>query len=493
MYNNGVERRIVGIMLGFVAFLLIVGGIFLLAAKSDKTGPLRKAGVAGAFYPKTKQELARQLGGFLAGAIKAEVKAPFRILVAPHAGLQFSGRTAAYAFKQVEGTNITKVIILGSSHKNLFDHAAVLTTGSWETPLSNLEIDNKLAVKLLNPVLKIVEDAQVHDEDHVLEMQVIWVKQVLPGARIVPIMISKTTPELISNLALKIAQNMDEQTLLVISTDLSHYPNYETANLIDSQTINAILAGEEIKSDPHVETVACGIDALRVAFKVSQLLKLDKPVLLKYENSGDTSAERNRVVGYAAIGYPGEAVRLDSEILSHDAKKEALEIAKTSLGNYVNGKILPGEIIVTNPELLYPLGAFVTLKKDGQLRGCIGEFEPNKPLFQVIADKTVASSSEDPRFRPVTPDELDKITLEISVMTPRQKISDYKKINLGRDGVVIIKDNHSGTFLPQVASESGWDLETFLKELCTQKAGLPANCYQDPKTEIYTYQAQVFE
>jgi hypothetical protein len=284
---------------------------------------------------------------------------------------------------------------------------------------------------------------------------------------------------------------------------LSHYPDYNTANSVDRKTIEAILtagrpefeqkmAENAAAKQPGVETLACGFQALRVGLEVSQLLKLDPPILLKYENSGDVTSDKSRVVGYAAIGFTGQTVKFAVPEISAQAKKEALEIAHRTLVDFVTDKKLPGEITVKNPELNYPLGAFVTLRKNGDLRGCIGEFEPTRPLYKVIQQKTVDAASDDPRFTPVQASELPQITLEISVMTPRQKIGDWRQIRLGTDGVVIVQGNRSGTFLPQVATDTGWNLEEFLGELCIQKAGLSKNCYQDSKTEIYTYQAQVF-
>jgi AmmeMemoRadiSam system protein A len=197
------------------------------------------------------------------------------------------------------------------------------------------------------------------------------------------------------------------------------------------------------------------------------------------------------VVGYAAIGG-WQAQNSNKTDLNQDAQKEALTIARQTLEEYLNS----GEILEINPKsqaLLQKLGAFVTLKKNGQLRGCIGSFEPNEPLYQTIQKMAIAAATQDLRFPPVTSDELKDIKIEISVLSPRKKINDWKEIRLGKDGVVIQKGNRSGTFLPQVATETGWNLEEFLSQLCSQKAGLPSNCYKDTDTNIYIFQAQVFE
>jgi AmmeMemoRadiSam system protein B/AmmeMemoRadiSam system protein A len=472
--------------------------------KKPEMAVVRKAAAAGSFYPAKREELDNKLTSLLNKATK-KTTGSLRILIAPHAGLDYSGETSAFAFKQIEGGDYNKIIVLGPSHYHQFDDAALIADGSWETPLGPVEIDNTLAQKILSPEQKIIADPSVHVEEHSLEVQVIWLKKILANFKIVPILVSQPSEELISALAFRIAQNMDEKTLLVVSSDLSHYPNYETANQVDRQTMEAILSGNRTgfeqkmaelaqKKQPGVETLACGYEALRVGLEVAELLKLDAPQLLKYENSGDVTTNKDRVVGYGAIGFTGGELKFYTPPLSEEAKKEALDIAKQTLTNYVVNKKFPEEIkAVKNSVLLEPLGAFVTLRKDGDLRGCIGEFEPAKPLYKVIQQKTIDAASRDYRFNPVTAEELPKITLEISVMTPRQKISDWHQIRLETDGVVLIQGNRSGTFLPQVAKDTKWNLEEFLSELCSQKAGLPKNCYQNPATEFYTYQAQVFE
>ncbi|MBM4402668.1 MAG: AmmeMemoRadiSam system protein A, partial [Candidatus Cloacimonetes bacterium] len=166
-------------------------------------------------------------------------------------------------------------------------------------------------------------------------------------------------------------------------------------------------------------------------------------------------------------------------------------VARTSLENYLAGKNNP-RFEIENNELNQNLGAFVTLRKNGQLRGCLGEFEPGRPLWRVVREKAIDAALHDPRFLPVTAEELSDIKIEISVLSPRQKISGPNKIELGKHGVVIQKGSHSGVFLPQVATETGWDLETFLSQLCSQKAGLSRDCWKDKKVQLYTFTAQVF-
>lgn len=173
------------------------------------------------------------------------------------------------------------------------------------------------------------------------------------------------------------------------------------------------------------------------------------------------------------------------------AQKEALTIARKTLEEYLATSRAPS-FSPTNGDLRQPLGAFVTLRKKDELRGCIGEFEPQEPLFQVIQNMSIAAATHDFRFPPIKAEELKDINIEISVMTPKRKIKNWHEIKLGKHGVVVEKNGRSGTFLPQVATETGWSLEEFLSQLCWQKAGLPPEAYQDPTTNLFVFEAQIF-
>ena len=484
----------------FLAVIIVVG-LFLLnpvnpPEKVIIPTSVRQPAVAGSFYPSDPSALKAQIDKDLNLSPKMIFTHPLRIMIVPHAGLDYAGITAASAFKQLIGSSYNKIILVGPSHHHLFDYAAVDNSSVWETPLGKVGLDGDLAGKIISPSQNIIADSVVNADEHSLEMQVIFLQSVLPDAKIVPILLSNPGDELLTALAYRIAQNMDDRTLLVVSSDLSHYPDYTTANIVDKKTIGAIITGnmDYFNSLPEgVETLACGFEAIKVADQVSRLLVLDKPQLLKYQNSGDIVSDKSRVVGYGAIVYTGTNLHPVVPRLSSVAQKEVLDIARSTLIAFVKNKIRPGDVKIENPELYFPLGAFITLRKKGDLRGCIGEFEPDRPLYKVIQDKTIDAASVDPRFNPVAADELPDISLEISVMTPRQKISDWHQIKLGTDGVVIEEGNHAGTFLPQVATDSGWKLEEFLSHLCTEKAGLPENCYTDPAADIYTFRAQVFE
>lgn len=172
--------------------------------------------------------------------------------------------------------------------------------------------------------------------------------------------------------------------------------------------------------------------------------------------------------------------------------KELLEIAKNAVETYIKtGRIIEVEKI--SSDLAQPQGAFVTLKENRDLRGCIGTFSADKPLYKTVIEMAIAAATQDPRFSPVSKDELNKLEYEISVLSPLRKINSWKEIEIGKHGVEIKQGNRSGVFLPQVATENNWNLNTFMSVLCSQKAGLPPDCWKNPETEIYVFTAQIIK
>lgn len=176
--------------------------------------------------------------------------------------------------------------------------------------------------------------------------------------------------------------------------------------------------------------------------------------------------------------------------LSEQEKKTLHHIAKTVIENKAKGKTIP-EFNIDAPILKEDRGAFVTIHKRGQLRGCIGYIEGHGPLHKTIEEMAEAAAFRDPRFTPVTENELPELELEISVLTPLKKITDVNEIEVGKHGIYIKKGWSSGLLLPQVATEYGWNRETFLEHTC-QKAGLSSNAWKDKDTEIYTFSADIF-
>jgi len=479
----------------FAIFILVVIIAVLIVDKSimkkeiKNEDKIRKSIAAGQFYPGDKAELDSMVDGFLQEAETPELSGNIRALIVPHAGYEYSGQVAGYSYKVLSKKSFNRVIIIGNSHQEYFDGISVWNSGYFETPLGKVEIDEDFADKLIKTNNKIYFKESAHLQEHGLEVQLPFLQKVLSSDwKLVPIILGNQ-PGQVEILIDALKNLIDENTLIIASSDLSHYPNYKDAQYSDNKVIEAILTGKrenlgkaisqlESENIANLQTCACGHDAIEV---VMGLMDGKTAKLLKYANSGDLSrpegADKSRVVGYASIVFT------DSKLL---------EIARQAVETYVKtGKII--DIKETNPDLNQHQGAFVTLEKNGQLRGCIGSFKSDKPLYQVVIEMAISAAVNDPRFNPVIKDELNDLGYEISVLSPLRKVDSWKEIEIGEHGVQIRQGNRGGVFLPQVATENNWDKEIFLSNLCSQKAGLPADCYKDTDTEIYVFTAQVFK
>ncbi|NCQ16499.1 AmmeMemoRadiSam system protein B [Candidatus Falkowbacteria bacterium] len=465
---------------------------------------IRPPAVAGQFYPAAAEEITEQINGYLKQASTPPVAGEIKAIIVPHAGYDFSGQVAAYAFKLLEGVKINTAVLIGNSHTAYFDGAAIDSSDVWQTPLGQVAVDKELADKLIKADSAIKYDASVHGQDHVLEVEIPFLQVVLAGNfKIVPIMLGNKADDSYKKLAKALKDNLGENDVVVVSSDMSHYPKHEDANKIDRGALEKIKSGKVDELEKYVEsvensgvaneqTVLCGIDAVKTLLELARLSGWDKIEVLKYLNSGDVSGigDKNRVVGYGAVAF---AQIQTAGGLNREQRELLLTMAKETVESFVTTGQAP-EFDVTDERLKQKQGAFVTLTKNGQLRGCIGQIVPtDEPLWQVVREMAVAACSEDGRFNPVEKSELDELEYEVSVLSAPEAIDDWKKIELGKQGVIIRKGGRSGVFLPQVATETGWTLEEFLGQLCSQKAGLSPSCYKDKDTEIQIFSAQVFK
>lgn len=482
---------------------------------------IRPPAVAGQFYPENPESLTYEIDSLLEEALVEPLPGDTVVLIVPHAGYVFSGWVAAYAYKTLVGKRFDTVILVGLCHRGL-KGVSVYDKGCFTTPLGDVEINSEMAKLIMDYVPDIIQPSlEAHAHEHSLEVQLPFLQRTLQNFKIVPILIDE--PELSPQLAQAIVhaiKKSKEKVLLIGSTDLTHYPQYEDAKKVDKATVEAILSLNPDKLDtvnqkwltkdiPNLHCALCSEAAVKTVLSAATQLGANQATLLKSANSGDVPiGEKYQVVGYAAISItktngetnsPPAYQEIEPEAAAHapesfhlddSAKKELLLIARKTLIGCVNGKDI-SKIIYSHPQLKQHMGAFVTLHERGELRGCIGRFEPDMPVKDVVRDMTVAAALEDPRFSSVRPDELDDIKIEISVLTPRRKIHDISEIKVGTHGLYIKKGWYTGTLLPQVAVEHKWDTETFLYHTCT-KAGLPPDAWQDKDTEIFVYTAIIF-
>jgi len=472
---------------------------------------IRPAVVAGAFYPADKDTLTRQIDNFLAQVGEMEIEGNLRMLILPHAGYDYSGQTAAYGFKQLIGKIFKTVILIGPSHQDWFFGAALTNYDYWQTPLGKMEVDKELGQKLIQENKNIFVREQAHQNEHCLELMLPFLQKTMGDCRILPIIISQTNDKFLSELARALKKHLTDQDLIIISSDFSHYPAYEDARKADQKTIQGILTGsvesfekaiEENMAQglPNLDTCACGEEAIKTGLSLAKKMGWDKVKLLNYANSGDSSGDFSRVVGYAALSF-SDNQKSKKETLAPTEKQTLLKIARQSIENEFVKKRKSIDESEINERLKQPQGAFVTLNKNGQLRGCMGRIiEEKEPLYQVVAEMAKVAAFEDPRFYPVAKEEIKEIDIEISILSPLKKIIDpFKEIEIGKHGVIVSTRNgstfggqKSGVFLPQVATENNWDLETFMNELCEHKAGLPRDAWKTGGVDIYIFSAEVF-
>ncbi len=461
--------------------------------------------VAGAFYPDNSSVLSRQIDDFLNNAHPDPVRADIFALISPHAGYEFSGQVAAYAYKLIQHKPYKTVIVIGPSHYFGFSGVSIYSEGILRTPLGDLAIDKEFTRKLLNREKEIFFEARAFAKEHSLEVQLPLLQKTLSDFKLVPIVMGNCSFLVCQKLArlLKEAIGQRRDVLVIVSTDMYHGYDYEEAEIIDNLTSAYMknLDAEGLYNGlQEGKLQLCGGMPVVSALILAKELGGKDIRLLKYTNSAAVTGRKVR--GVWTVGYSSwiifsstlpnvEAKKEEVAMLNKEQRKKLLEIARNSISTYLKtGKKL--EIMETDPVLLKEMGAFVTLHEHAELRGCIGNLVGSQPLYLTIRDMAVEAAVGDPRFPPVELSELKDLEIEISVLSPMERVDSADKIKLGTHGVLIRRGFRSGVFLPQVAQETGWSKEEFLSNLCAHKAGLDALAWKDKSTEIYIFSAEVF-
>ncbi len=466
---------------------------------------IREPAVAGTFYSDRPDILSSDVKRYIENAKKEKIDGEIAALVSPHAGYMYSGGVAAHAYKSVEGRTFDTVVIVAPSHRALFKGASLYDRGGYRTPLGVVPIDVELSKRMMERRKGIQFLPEAHAQEHSLEVQIPFLQVTLKNFKLIPIIMEPYWSwETCQSLASAIADTVrGKNILLIASSDLSHFHSYEKAVELDKIVLNHIerFNPEGLNRDlKGGRCEACGGGPIISIMLAAKALGANKGKVLKYLNSGDVTGDRSRVVGYAAgVFYQTaggtEKMKDEKKVgidlgLGEQDKKTLHHIAKTVIENKARGKPVP-EFKVESHILKENRGAFVTIHKKGQLRGCIGYIEGHGPLHKTIEEMAEAAAFRDPRFTPVKEKELSELELEISVLTPLKKITDVNEIEVGKHGIYIKKGWSSGLLLPQVATEYGWDRQTFLEHTC-QKAGLPSNAWKDKSTEIYIFSADIF-
>lgn len=519
-----------------VYFLIILCiGVFnpLMLFGQTESKEVWEPQVAGRFYPGNEIALKDQINTFLKNVPKQTLKGRPVALISPHAGYQYSGQVAAYGYNAIKDCGFNRVIILAFKHfmAKRFRGASILTVENFKTPLGLIPVDLEACNQLLNyPASSSQKPAQkslklfgtfedAYQEEHSLETQLPFLQMTLGAFKIVPIMVGILIEDDFEKVANAIRPLLDDKTIVVVSSDFTHYGEgysyvpfkkdiENNIRNLDYGAIDRILSRDfdgirNYRRETGIN--ACGMMPIQLLLKL--LPDNVSGEILKYDTSGHQSNNFSYSVSYASILFTKpdetkagflapkkETLATDQLLLTSNEKTLLLSLARNTLETYTRTGN-PPKLDQANKQLTLKLkekyGVFVTLKKHGELRGCIGHILPRAPLFQGVIENTINSSSRDERFNPVDTNEVSDITIEISVLSVPKRIPESDNFVVGKEGILIRKGPYSAVFLPQVAVEQGWDRAETLCHLC-QKAGLSRDAWKEDDMEFYVFTADVF-
>ncbi len=459
---------------------------------------------AGSFYPAKAAELTAMIDRLTQKAQKTRGRIPrdkkLKALIMPHAGYIYSGWTAAHASLVLKKNQFSKVILMGPDHKIGIRNGAICDVAAYQTPLGRIDLHADTAKLRRQPAL--FQPLPVsRDQEHSLEVILPFLQAYLGDFELVPIVVGRAD---VGPLAEALGSILDDSTLLVVSSDLSHFLDYPDAVSMDRETVKGIM-NLNPATLVNKDNRACGVMPLLILMDIASRNHW-QPVLLHYSNSGDTAGSRSRVVGYTTIAFFGDRL-MDSQQdpdtkFTEEQGQILVKLARQTIREKLGRK--PSE---SEPDTNAPLrsderfqshhGTFVTLKIKGQLRGCIGNLTPRETVWEGVKRNAINAAFHDPRFSPLTAKEFDQTEIEVSILSEprplefRDGADLIQKLRVGVDGVIIRKGYASATFLPQV-----WEQlprpEEFLSHLC-MKAGLSSDAWKDPQLEVLTYQVQYFE
>lgn len=470
---------------------------------------LRKPMVAGSFYPSNPAALTKQLAELFSKAKRRPISGHVKAIVAPHAGYIYSGQVAADVYKQIEGEQYDTVVVVAPFH-GFFKGVSVYSGDGYETPLGVIPIDRELSQAIADKHPAVYSSTLGHagtggHGEHSLEVQLPFLQMILGKFDLVAMVMGDQEESTIRATAEALAASLKgSNTLIVASTDMSHFhpdkdarrldKNFETALAkFDANTIINCIAGGKAE--------ACGSGPVAAVVEAIKRMGGEQVEIISYDTSASSTGDFSEVVGYLSAVITGKKeivkaapVRNAKPARHEGYSKTEREYLRTIAKSVIDCKARHQPYLrppLPSPHLEDKRGVFVTIHKEGSLRGCIGLVQAKMPLVDALEDMAIAAAFEDPRFDPVTSDELELLEYEISVMTPLALVTDINDIQVGRDGLMIRMEMHSGLLLPQVASEYGWDRVTFLEQTCL-KAGLPKNSYKEKRAQIYKFSVEKF-
>lgn len=492
--------------------------LFLSAGmKGDNTASPEKSVIqsrlAGSWYSADKNILRTEIKKYLDNVKQIKELKDVIALILPHAGYRYSGQTAAYGVKQIEGKSFSRIIVIGPSHRARMSNCiSVPSATHYSTPLGEIPLDTGFIAELeKNPFARSIPQVDVFE--HSVQIELPLLQYAVKNFKLVPIVVGELDNETSQKIAQVLLSLMDGETLVIASSDFTHFgENYgylpfrsdikENLEKLDMGAFEQIRKLDSATFKMYIDRTG---DTICGKNSISLLLDMLPPKtgveLLKYDTSGAITSDFSNSVSYLSIAFCGrwnlarkalETPKGDA-ILGTEDKKELLKLARESLVYYMkNGKKASPEAlgIKLSPGMKKQMGAFVTLHKNGMLRGCIGEIVPRRALYEAVMDHSVNAALNDYRFPPVKLLEIPRLEFEISALTPPKEVASYKDIVIGKNGMTLTKNGRSAVFLPQVATEQGWGLDETLSHLAA-KAGLPPDAWKDG-AKFTVFEAVVF-
>jgi len=490
-----------------IAILIMPFKLFSQDALPESKISYRPPTVAGSFYPSDPDSLRSLVEGLL------KLDEPGRVgyldifaIVAPHAGYVYSGKIAARAYKELKDKEFDVAVIIAPSHHEAFKGSSVFSGDAYVTPLGNAMVDKQLAREVAESNDGILLSMAGHrwtgvTPEHSIEVHLPFIQILFPNIKIIPIVMGSQDIEsqdrLVRGLS-KVLRNSGKKYLIIASTDLSHFYEAEKAEEKDKSLVRAYsrydyFAMQNLFATGEFE--ACGSGPLTASMMLAEQLGANSALPVMYLHSGNTDAGKDRqdsVVGYfSGLFVRGEGSQILRPALEENDKVKLMELVIKSVRNVSIGYRDTTFYGMVPRNLAQYSSAFVTLKKNKELRACMGHTYAQKPVFLEVQTAAELAATSDYRFGPVKTDEIDELEYEITVMSRMMRVLDIETIEVGRDGLFIRRGDNRGLLLPQVASERNWDVKTFLENLSV-KAGLDKNAYLDDDTQIFRFEADIF-
>jgi len=436
---------------------------------------VREPIVSGQFYPASPAQLKAIIERMVdEKAVKEEVIG----LVSPHAGYPYSGPVAGATISRVKFKDT--FIIMGPNHSGMGKPLSIMTQNKWKTPLGEVEIDSELGNKILTISSYLQEDSVAHQHEHSIEVQLPFLQHFKKDIKLVPIVLSQAADATYRGIGRELAKAIKEsnkEVVIIASSDMTHYEPQESAQRKDKQAIEAILALDEdelLRRVHELNISMCGYAPTVSLITAAKELGAKRAELVQYQTSGDTTGDYSSVVGYAGIIIKGNGI------------SPLARLAKETVETYTSEGKTPQPEELT-PEMKGKAGVFVSIHKLGELRGCTGTFEPTeKNVAEEIIANAISSATRDPRFLPITPDELGDLDYSVDVLSKPEPVESKDQLDPKKYGVIVECGSKRGLLLPDL---EGVDSVDYQIDICRQKAGI----MPDEPVKLYRFEVKRYK